>query len=93
MAQSHEVVLNTMISLFVFTKEELIIINPLAKPNRPQRRIMQNFISIELYGGAFSLSILTFKNATISFRRWTCFRIWNKCNVTLVEHSSPPLLK
>ncbi len=30
--------------------------------------MMQNFISIELYGGcAFSLSILTFKKATISF--------------------------
>jgi hypothetical protein len=53
-----------LLGFFFSTKEELIF-NPLAKPNRLQRRMMQNFISIELYGGcAFSLSILTFKKAT-----------------------------
>ncbi len=51
MAQPHEVVLNTMIFLCFFPQKKSLFINPLTKPNRPQRRMMQNFISIELYGG------------------------------------------
>jgi hypothetical protein len=39
MAQPHEVVLKTMIFLFFSpTKEEELIINPLAKPNRPPKK-------------------------------------------------------